>query len=99
VLRAPAPLFLERETYRQRRMMDAARLLPLFGAALLLVPVFWNLGHPTSAGAVYLFAVWLGLIVLTAALARRLAAPLRRRATGTAAGAAPAGRGGEAEGP
>jgi len=76
IMRPPAPLFLERETYRRRRLMDAARLLPLFGAALLLVPVFWSQDHRTAAGIVYLFVVWLLLIVAAGVLARRLAAPL-----------------------
>lgn len=71
------PLFLERQTYRRRRVMDAARLLPMFGAALLLVPVFWGPEHRTSAGLVYLFLVWLAVIVMAFVLSRRLAEPLR----------------------
>jgi hypothetical protein len=74
-----APLFLNRDSYRRRRVMDAARLLPLFGAALLLMPVLWAEGHSTAMGAVYLFVAWLGLIVTAAILSRRLSEPLRRR--------------------
>ncbi|MEM9248417.1 MAG: hypothetical protein AAGB05_06925 [Pseudomonadota bacterium] len=74
---ARAPLFLHRETYKHRRVMDAARLLPLLGAALLLLPMLWETSHLTSMGAVYLFLAWLFLIVLAAVLARRLAEPLR----------------------
>lgn len=76
--RPPPPLFLEQESYRRRRVMDAARLLPLFGLALLMVPVFWGQGHSVAKGAVYLFVVWFGIILAAGLLARRLAEPLRR---------------------
>ncbi len=33
------PLFLGRVSYRQRRLADAARLLPIFGAVLMGVPL------------------------------------------------------------
>lgn len=91
LLRPPTPLFLERETYLRRRVMDAARLLPMFGAALLMVPLFWGPDHRTSAGTIYLFAVWLGLIVVAGVLSRRLAGPLRQR--GPSGGDAPPGAG------
>jgi len=71
------PLFLPRDSYRRRRLMDAARLLPAFGAALVLLPVLWTSDHPNAHGAVYLFACWAGLIAATAALSRRLSAPTR----------------------
>lgn len=77
--RPQKPLFLERETYRRRRLMDAARLLPIFGGALLLVPMFWGRGHGSGSAAIYLFLVWLGIILVSGLLARRLSAPLRRR--------------------
>ncbi len=76
-VRGRAPLFLHRETYRHRRVMDAARLLPFFGTALLLLPLLWAEDHKTASGAVYLFLAWFGLIVAAGLLARRLAAPLR----------------------
>ncbi|MEL6206659.1 MAG: hypothetical protein AAFR47_15285, partial [Pseudomonadota bacterium] len=66
------PLFLHRETYRRRRVMDAARLLPLFGTALMLFPALWEDSHTTSSGVVYLFLSWLGLIVVAAILSHRL---------------------------
>ncbi len=77
--RGAAPLFLHRDTYRHRRLMDAARLLPLFGTALLLLPLLWAEDHATAAGAVYIFLAWIGLIVIAAVLSRRLSAPLRDR--------------------
>lgn len=66
------PLFLARETYRRRRLMDAARALPVLGAFLFLVPMLWARGSETSDGTLYIFAVWFGLIVLSAAISRRL---------------------------
>lgn len=70
------PVFLERQTYRRRRMMDAARFLPVLGIALFAVPLLWpksgnsDLIEPvkTSGAAIYLFAVWAGLIALSAGL-------------------------------
>lgn len=65
-------LFLERRTYRQNRLQDAARLLPVLGLVLVFAPIFIR-GDATEAGGpvladwlVYYFAIWLGLIVLTA---------------------------------
>ena len=74
----PRPLFLHRDTYRRRRIMDAARLLPLFGTALMLLPMLWADDHSTGLGAVYLFLAWAGLIATAALLARKLSEPLRR---------------------
>ncbi|MFV0335882.1 MAG: hypothetical protein ACK5JR_17635 [Tropicimonas sp.] len=75
---ARVPLFLGREMYRRRRLMDAARLLPAFGTALLLLPMLWAAHHGTAVAAVYVFAVWIVLILAAGALAHRLAGPLRR---------------------
>jgi hypothetical protein len=74
--RQHAPLFLERETYRRRRLMDAARILPVLGMVLFLLPALWRrAGDPnTAAESLYLFAVW-GMLILAAGL---LARPLRR---------------------
>ena len=76
---APAPgrlpVFLDRRSYRQRRLRDALRLMPVLGALLWLVPLLWPKGaEPVAASAalIYLFAVWAGLIVLSALLARRV---------------------------
>ncbi|MCE8007865.1 hypothetical protein [Aestuariivita sp.] len=66
-------VFLERETYRRRRIMDAARLLPILGVALFAIPLLWpKPGDPATAGdpvpmsvaVLYIFGVWAGLIVL-----------------------------------
>jgi hypothetical protein len=67
-------VFLERQSYRRRRMMDAARFLPVLGALLFAVPLLWP--KPDSAavldGAVqpvtmsgamlYVFLIWAVLI-------------------------------------
>ena len=44
--RPRAPLFLKRGSYRKRRLRDAARMLPILGALLLLVPN----GRPVARG-------------------------------------------------
>ena len=70
------PLFLERESYRQRRTIDAARLLPILGFLALCLPVLWGGGgegeRVTSVGVIYLFGVWIVLIVAAMVLSRRL---------------------------
>ena len=76
--RSRVRLFLGREIYRRRRILDAARLLPAFGTALLLLPMLWTRDHGTAAGTVYTFIVWIVLIIAAAFLAHRLAEPLRR---------------------
>lgn len=60
------PQFLARESYRIRRLMDAARFLPALGLVLMLLPLMRGNGDadtpPTAGETVYLFLVWLGLI-------------------------------------
>lgn len=71
------PLFLARRSYRRRRLMDAARLLPVLGLILILLPGLW---HPadtpapdTGRGGLYLFAVWIALIGAAFLISRGLA--------------------------
>ncbi|WP_052261949.1 hypothetical protein [Leisingera sp. ANG-M1] len=61
----------ERQTYRRRRLMDIARLLPVLGAVLLALPLLWPEAstHPAardgvsmSTAIIYVFAVWVALI-------------------------------------
>lgn len=78
---ARPPVFLDREIYRRRRIMDAARLLPAFGTALLLLPMLWARDQGTAAGAVYTFLVWFMLIIVAAILANRLSEPLREQSS------------------
>ncbi|MGV6848981.1 MAG: hypothetical protein ACWA5A_11440 [Marinibacterium sp.] len=72
--RGQPAVFLERRTYRRRRMMDAARVLPILGAILFLLPLLWR-GHgvapvATSAVYLYLFGIWAVLIVGSVILGR-----------------------------
>ncbi len=60
---------------RRARRADAARLLPILGAALFLAPDLILSSGPGAVGATrpwlfYLFAAWLGLIGLAWLLAR-----------------------------
>ncbi|MEX3315070.1 hypothetical protein [Sulfitobacter sp. PS-8MA] len=78
-----SPIFLEKRSYRRRRMMDAVRLLPFLGLLLWMVPLLWPVPEPTapaaetapgmpmSAALRYLFGVWLLLILASWALWRR----------------------------
>jgi hypothetical protein len=70
--RPKRPLFLARAPYRRRRLRDAARLLPVLGLFLLLLPLLWAPEARMSLRAtdvIYFFAVWLVLIALAAAFA------------------------------
>lgn len=64
-------LFLERHTYRRRRLADAARLLPFLGAVLLILPLLWpdrsdvTGAVPLSAAMSYIFVCW-GVFILIA---------------------------------
>jgi len=75
-----APLFLERQTYRRRRLMDAARILPVAGLVCLLVPVLWSRNGQTSTAseAIYIFGLWLVLILSAVFLSRPLKAAIER---------------------
>lgn len=68
-------VFLERAGYRQRRLRDAARLLPILGAVLWTIPLLWG-GQgddsPRANTVIYIFVVWVLLIVLAAVISMRL---------------------------
>lgn len=70
------PVFLEKSRYRQRRLRDGARLLPVFGVVLICVPLLWSQEAEqrvtSSTAAIYLFGVWALVIVLAGILAARL---------------------------
>lgn len=62
---------------RKRKLRDSALLLPIFGAFLLVSPLITVFtGATTLFGLplifVYIFGVWLGLVLLARAMARRL---------------------------
>ena len=73
--RKTSPVFLERRSYRRRRLLDALRLLPVLGVVLWMLPVLWPTGLDETTAPVsmsmamlYVFSVWLVLILLSAAL-------------------------------
>lgn len=59
------PMFLARAVYRIRRLRDAARLLPVVGLFLLLLPLLWDRGG--GGAVVFVFVIW-GLLIGAAAL-------------------------------
>lgn len=68
-------IFLQPDTYRRRRLIDAVRLLPIFGGFLLIVPMLLVPEGETNAtgpALIYLFGLWTLLIVLAAMIAKRL---------------------------
>ena len=74
---ARPPVFLPEGRYRQKRVRDAAQLLPVLGVALLLVPLLWTPsdapgGVGNAAALLYVFGVWAGLIAGAFGLARAL---------------------------
>ncbi len=77
-MKRPGPVFLPAQGYRLRRLHDAARLVPVFGVVLFLLPVLWSPAateaRDTAPDAIYLFGVWAGLILVAALLSRGLAA-------------------------
>ncbi|WP_106744704.1 hypothetical protein [Yoonia maritima] len=69
-------IFLEQAGYRQRRLRDAVRMLPVLGIVLFSIPLLWpqddaELSY-SSGALVYVFGVWVLLIVLSAFLARMM---------------------------
>lgn len=87
------PVFLERRSYRQRRMMDTLRILPFAGLLLWMLPVLWPNPDVTGAATnpdvaqgikmskaiVYVFCVWVTLILSSALIWHRLRSDLDER--------------------
>lgn len=78
------PVFLERQSYRRRRLMDAIKLLPFLGLVIWMVPLLWpapdatDTGISTGGALRYLFGGWVALVWIGAVLwwrARRTADP------------------------
>ena len=64
-------LFAGRSRYRRRRLVDAARVLPVLGLFLWWLPLLWGVPeekHSASGALIYLFAVWGGLILVSGLL-------------------------------
>ncbi len=74
--RALSPLFVARRSYRVRRLRDAARLMPILGGFLFLLPLLWDPGSGAprnlAQDAIYVFVVWTALIAASALLSRWL---------------------------
>lgn len=70
------PMFVEAARYRRRRLRDGARMLPVFGAFLVLLPILWAPAatdrRDTAADGIYLFAIWALLILAAAVMSRPL---------------------------
>jgi hypothetical protein len=71
VVKLRPSVFLEPQSYRRRRLMDGARILPAFGVLLWMVPLLWPTGTSdvdspvsTSSAMHYIFAVWGVLICI-----------------------------------
>ncbi len=72
----PTPVFLARSTYRQRRMRDVLRSLPVVGAVLMALPLMWPGSGPDAISLshvlIYLFALWAVMILATFVVVRWL---------------------------
>ncbi len=73
----PSIPFLERQSYRRRRLIDTIRVVPVIGGVLWAVPLLWLKSEDggeigTSGAIVYLFLVWLLLVLIGGWLARSL---------------------------
>lgn len=64
------PMFLERDGYRRRRIADAARIVPVFGGILIMVPLIWVKGPEggitTVQAFLYIFGIWAIMVGLAA---------------------------------
>lgn len=69
-------VFLERASYKQRRLTDAARLLPFLGIVLWSIPLLWRSDDEAitfnADALLYVFGVWVLLIGLSALIVSRL---------------------------
>jgi hypothetical protein len=69
-------VFLERQNYRRRRLIDLIKILPLIGMMLWLVPLLWPIDgkeRVSSADAmIYIFAIWFVLVIAKSIAARFL---------------------------
>ncbi|MCV2880661.1 hypothetical protein [Actibacterium sp. XHP0104] len=69
------PLFLARRNYSARRATDAARLLPLVGLFLFLMPLLWQAdggARSLTGQLIYIFGLWALLILGAFLLTKRL---------------------------
>ncbi|MQY43024.1 hypothetical protein GG681_10250 [Epibacterium sp. SM1969] len=68
--------FVDRRTYRRRRLMDISRMLPAFGLLLFVLPLMWlpapgaevgatETSRPLSSVLIYVFSTWVFLVSLS----------------------------------
>jgi hypothetical protein len=86
---------MSERAFRSTKAADAAVVLPVFGMFLLMPPLISLFATPAAIRGVplivlYLFAVWGGLIVCAALLARRLDPAVAQPQSEAAAGTPPA---------
>ena len=66
-------VFLERRGYKRRRLADAARVLPVVGGLLILMPLLWPNEDgervSTVSAFLYVFGVWALMIAAAAVMA------------------------------
>lgn len=69
-------MFLARQSYRRRRVIDASRLAPIVGGLLFLLPMLWGAADDSGASlarrTLVLFVIWGALVILAAVVASRL---------------------------
>lgn len=69
-------LFLARRSYRQRRLRDVLRMVPVLALILWLVPLLWRADpeniRSTSAVGIYVFGVWVLMILIGAGISAML---------------------------
>ena len=72
----PEVVFLQRNLYRQNRLLDWIRVVPVIGLFLWLLPILWGRegadATRSSSAIVYVFLVWIALIFITFISARLL---------------------------
>ncbi|SHH55392.1 hypothetical protein [Cognatishimia maritima] len=78
-----ASIFLERQTYRRRRLIDWIKFLPVLGFVLWMIPLLWDTGGDdtvsTGAALIYIFLIWFLLVLASYVSARSLKTALDRR--------------------
>lgn len=66
------PIFVARASYRQRRLRDGVRMMPVFGIVLWLIPLMSSGNGLTSRVGLFIFGVWLALIIVAGLIAGRM---------------------------
>jgi len=78
-------IIAEKRSYRRRRLVDAARLLPVFGVAFFSIPMLWSgtaegtadggaaeAVTSTTSAMLYIFGIWALLVAASAVISRYL---------------------------